>query len=817
MNKKLRIWLRLSIYSMGFVTFLGVFAGCYIYFYLIPKLPTVDTLKDVRFQVPLTVFTADGKLMAVFGEKRRSPIAIDRIPENLKNAFLAGEDSRFYQHPGVDYQGIMRAAIYLIKEGKMGPGGSTITMQLARNFFLTFERTFERKLNEMLLALIIERELSKEEILALYLNKIYLGYRAYGVVAAARQYYGKDLQELTLAEYATIASLPKAPSRINPVNNPKRTLRRRNHILGRMLKLGFIDKAAHQQALDELDRAYLHGPAVEVEADYIAEMVRAEMTKRLGQKAYTGGYRVTTSIDSRLQLAANNSIRNALNSYDVRHGYRGAEATIKLADDTTIDQWQQNLKSMRTVSGLIPGLVTEVSPDLAMVHLADGQTLALTTDAITWARPYISVDRVGARPTTLDQVVAKGDIIRLSRNNEGEWRLSQLPKVQGAIISMDPKNGRITALSGGYNYRESKFNRAIQGKRQPGSSFKPFIYSAALERGFTTASLVNDAPVVFDDPSLERSWRPENYSGRVFGPTRLREGMVNSRNLVSIRVLKAIGIQFAREYASNFGFDIKDLPSNLSMALGSASLSPLSMARAYSVFANGGFLVEPWFIDSVQDADGTLIFFTQKSIACDNDCTIADLKPRKSDTFTENGMAPLINENLAIINKARVPQSVTAPRIISEQNNYIINSILRDVVKRGTGKKAMQLGRNDLAGKTGTTNEQRDAWFSGFNHALVTTSWVGFDRLAPLGKGEVGGKAALPMWISFMRQALEGIAEIPLKQPSGINMVRIDPDSGLLATPETKNSILEVFRNDKIPTTSDSQAHKSDDNPYDIF
>ncbi|MDX1381551.1 MAG: penicillin-binding protein 1A, partial [Xanthomonadales bacterium] len=747
----------------GIVT--GALAIAVAWMVFAPDLPDVETLRDVQLQVPLRVYSADNRLMSVFGEKRRIPVALEEVPDPLVNAFLAGEDARFYEHPGVDYQGLSRAVWTLVTTGEKSVGGSTITQQLARNFFLSFEKTYTRKIKEIFLALKIERELSKEQILELYLNKIYLGNRAYGVGAAAQVYYGKTLDELTLAQSAMIAALPKAPSRVNPIASPERALERRNYVLARMREQEFIGEDEFRAALAERDNAYYHGATAEVSAPYLSEMVRADMLARFGEDAYTAGFRVWTTLDSTLQAAANEAVTRGLEAYDRRHGYRGAEGSVDLAEARTPEAWQEALSAYRPVAGLAPGLVIEIEEDLALVFLADGQTVALDLEDVSWARPFISRDRQGAAPKTMPELFEPGDVIRLRVGDEGEWTLSQVPEVEGALVSVDPSSGAVRALVGGYDFSRSKYNRVTQSRRQPGSSFKPFVYSAALEAGFTTASVINDAPIVFEDTELERTWKPQNFSEQFYGPTRLREAMVNSRNLVSIRLLRDVGVDRAREYITGFGFDSGELPRNLSMALGSASLTPLSMATAYAVFANGGYRVEPYWITRVEDGQGRLRLEQPAPILCDDcrpepaiepdaeiEAVLVEAAPRETPEFRPLAISNASGDVDVVIDPGpeapyQPPEPEYAQRVISEQNAWLVRSMMQDVIRRGTGRKAMELGRNDLAGKTGTTNEQRDAWFSGYNDALVTTVWVGFDSHEPLGRGELGGRAALPVWM----------------------------------------------------------------------
>ncbi len=815
---------------------LGVSAIGIAYLVFEPDLPDVDTLRDVQLQVPLRVYTQDGKLIGLFGEMRRVPVTLDEMPDMLEQAFLAGEDARFYEHPGVDYQGISRAAFTLLTTGEKSVGGSTITQQLARNFFLTAEKTFTRKIKEIFLALKIEQELSKQEILELYLNKIFLGYRAYGVGAAAEVYYGKGVGDLTLAQAAMIAALPKAPSRINPINQPERATERRDYVLSRMLELGYIDKADYEQAVAEKDAAFYHGMSAELSAPYVAEMVRVKALEMLGQQAYTGGFEIYTTIDSRLQTAADQAISKGLEAYDRRHGYRGPEAHIDLADRNTPQQWNEVLEPYRPISGWLPGLVTELEEKLALVYLLDGQTVAIELQ--DWMGKFISRDRIGVKPKTFADVLAAGDIVRVRMNDEGNWELGQVPEVEGALVSLNPKTGWILSLVGGYDFSRSKYNRVIQSKRQPGSSFKPFVYSAALERGFTTASLINDAPIVFDDPELERTWKPQNFSEKFYGPTRMREAMVHSRNLVSIRLLRDSGLEFSRDYILKFGFDDGDLTRDLTLALGSASVPPLAMARGYAVFANGGYLVEPVFIDRIVDSAGGLVYETPTQRLCgpcddpvvaenvDGDESVEEvpLQPElRPLDITQNQSG--LDETLATIGQAPIrieSEPTIAPRVITEPNAYLVRSMMMDVIRRGTGTKAMQLGRNDLAGKTGTTNEQRDAWFSGYNNEVVTSVWVGFDNHEPLGRRELGGAAALPIWIDYMAVALEGVADQQPPMPPGLAQARIDPETGLLARLDNPDAIMEIFAAGNLPpmepeAVGESQDAPVSENPYEIY
>lgn len=667
----------------------------------------------------------------------------------------------------------------LLTTGERGQGGSTITMQLARNFYLSREKTFARKLNEIFLALNIEQQLTKDQVLELYLNKIYLGNRAYGVAAASQVYYGKPLEELNLAQIAMIAGLPKAPSRYNPIVNPDRALTRRDYVLKRMLTLGYISEADMRFAKAQPATAGLHDSPVDVSASYVAEMVRYEVTRQFGDEAYSKGLNVFTTIDGRLQKAANQSLHHALEAYDQRHGYRGAEQHINLssgdAESSTDKQevlWEESVEDLSTVGGMNPALVLEVAEQGARVYLRGGRLINLDWDALKWAKPFIDRNKQGKEPEKAADILKVGDIIRIYKDS-GRWRLGQIPEVQGALTSIRSNDGALQALVGGYDFHHSKFNRAKQAKRQAGSSFKPFIYSAALSRDYTAATLVNDAPVVFHDPVLEGTWRPENYSGKFFGPTRLREALVKSRNLVSIRILRAIGVRYATNFAKLFGYDPRLLPHDLSLALGSGELSPLQLSTGFAVFSNGGYQVKPYFIQRIEDLEGNILFEADPEVACVScelkarGIVLPQMESAAMDESTEmllqeqllsqalqtqQGVQP-VDKTAAVVAEPgtdlqeagmgfKLPKQ--AKRAVDERIIYIMNTILQDVIKRGTGRRARALGRSDLHGKTGTTNDQKDAWFNGFNHNLVATAWMGFDQQQlSLGNYETGSKAAL--------------------------------------------------------------------------
>ncbi|MFO2463156.1 penicillin-binding protein 1A [Pseudomonas sp. 15FMM2] len=761
------------------------------YLYLSPGLPSVEALRSIQLQIPLRVYSSDEKLIAEFGEMRRTPIRFADIPPNFINALLSAEDDNFANHHGVDPSSLIRAATQLVKSGHIQSGGSTITMQVAKNFFLTSERSFSRKATEILLALQIERQLTKDEILELYVNKIYLGNRAYGIEAASQVYYGKSIRDASLAQMAMIAGLPKAPSRFNPLANPARSKERRDWILGRMYKLGKIDQNAYETAVAEPLNASYHVPTPEVSAPYIAEMARAEMVGRYGSAAYTEGFRVTTTIPSNLQEIANHSVHEGLITYDQRHGYRGPESRLP---GKTLSAWTLELGKQRSISGLEPAIVTQVNKDGIQVLTRSGEA-NVAWDTMKWARPFLNTNSMGPMPKQASDVAEVGDLIRVQRQKDDSLKFSQVPVAQGALVSLDPQNGAIRALVGGFAFEQSNYNRAIQAKRQPGSSFKPFVYSAALDNGYTAASLVNDAPIVFVDEYLDKVWRPKNDTNTFLGPIRVREALYKSRNLVSIRLLQAMGIDRTIDYISKFGFNKQDLPRNLSLALGTATLTPMEIATGWSVFANGGYKVTPYLIDKIESRNGETLFVA-------NPPSVPNAAP------ASDGLAAPTGEGISIepapvaapTDTALPTQTpVVAEQVVDGRTVYILNSILQDVIKRGTGRRALALGRTDLAGKTGTTNESKDAWFSGYNADYITTVWTGYDQPESLGRREYGGTVALPIWMSYMGAALKDKPNHTLAEPEGILSLRIDPISGRTAAPGTPNAYFEMFKSEDTP------------------
>ena len=744
------------------------------YYYLHKQLPNVEALKDVHLQVPLRIYSQDGHLMAEYGKKRRIPVTLSSVPTPLIHAFLAAEDQRFYEHAGIDVLSLARATLSLLKTGKKSQGASTITMQVARNFFLTRKKTYMRKLNEILLAIKIDQELSKEKILELYLNKIYLGQSAYGVAAAAKIYYGKSLPELTLAQMAMIAALPKAPSRVNPVNNPEQARQRRNYVLSRMLEEGFIDNATYNVTITTPITASRHRQQATLQAPYVAEMVRQLLYEHFGEDAYSRGLSVYTTIDSQQQQAANHALRQGLLAYDRRHGYRGPKTK---ADPE--GQWQ----SLITYSPMQIAKVTGFDDLVTHAELMDGQTIEIPWVELKWARQAQDNGRRGPPLKTPEDALTIDDVIEVEYDKTQQvWQLRQSPEIEGALVAMDAQNGALKAVVGGYHYLHSKYNRATQAERQPGSSFKPFIYAAALGKGYTLATIFNDAPIVKRDASLENEyWRPKNHTREFQGPTRLRTGLTRSRNLVSIRLLERIGIGYAIDYLAQFGFDKSSMPRSLTLALGTPAMTPLALTQGFAVLANGGFAVTPHIIDKITD--------TQSQVILQNKAPQACYRCRFDSKIT--------------------PPDNMAPHVIDAQVAYLINTALKDPLLKGPAP-VRGLGRRDIAGKTGSTNDHFDAWFVGYNGNLVATTWVGYDN--PHIMYEYGIKAARPIGIAFLKEALAGQPEYSIPEPPGMIRLRIDPLTGLLAKSDQKKSFLEIFRREYAPTQSSYRNDTPTDN-----
>ena len=805
---RFRRLLRWTLITFLILALAGAVGLGVLYYTVSSKVPDVQALRNVELQEPLYIYASDGRLMGLYGEIRRYPVQIDQVPARVKQAFIAAEDSKFYEHKGIDPTGIARAVWQIVsrKEGRVA-GGSTITQQVARQWFLSSEYSYTRKLVEMMLAVRIEKMLTKDEILELYLNKSFFGNRSYGVAAAAEYYYGKTLDQLTLAETATLVSALKFPSSGNPISNPGRNQQRSAYVVERMREDGYVTAAEAAQAKAEPMHAKPHERPVEVYAPYVAEMVRQDMIARFGPEALTKGYHVTTTLDATLQAAANDAVRDGLGLYDHRHGWNGIERHFDVAADADAAALASHLRGIPAQNGLIPTVVARTHDDgSATVVTADGRETTLPAAASKWT---------GRTPAKLFK---RGDLARIKAGKEpGSFVVDQIPRAQAALVSLDANNGAVRALVGGYSFAGNKFNRATQARRQPGSSFKPFLYAASFEKGFNPASIVLDAPVVFRD-RRGHMWRPQNDGGGFRGPMRLREALVQSRNLVSVRLLDGIGVPFARTYISQFGFDEAELPPNLSMSLGTASLTPLSVARGYAVFANGGSRVTPWFIDEVKDREGNVVFKENPAVAC-RGCgqgahgggapasqvvdgfnfgpaaTTAAAKPAEAKPRAEE--------------KPADPNAVTAPRAIDERTAYQLVSMMRDVVQRGTGTAAKVLGREDVGGKTGSTNDHRDAWFGGFGAQYATVVWVGRDNFQSLGYREYGGKAALPIWIDYMRVALKD-------KPVALN----DPPDGMVQA--TLNGVTEWVKVEDMDRIQDYDLYGPEDavpdeEAFDIF
>lgn len=783
-------WVRalLALIILGFGLLALLVAGAMQY--LEPEVPDVAALRDVRLQIPLRIYSRDGQLLAQIGEQRRIPLAFKDYPQLTVDAFLAAEDDQFFQHNGVDYAGLLRAVWVNLSSGSKREGGGTITMQLARNMFLSPERSYRRKMLEIISAWRIEHAFSKQEILSLYLNKIFLGQRAYGVGAAAEVYFGKTVAELDLAETALLAGLPRAPSKENPVASPQLAKQRRAYVLRRMRELGFIDDMQRAAAEAAPVESNLHGVAVQLDAPYVAEMVRQDMESKYGPRVYTDNFSVYTTIDSRMQTAAARAVRLGLFEYDARHGYRGPITTLKPggANDVGV------LKKYPNVGGLQPALVQSVTDRDATLLRRDGSAISIELAGLKWARPSLADGTVGGSPEQVSAVLHADEVVYVAQLTSGAWRLLQKPQAEAAFVAVDPSDGAIAALQGGFDFDTSRFNRAVQAKRQPGSSFKPFLYSAALEHGFTPASLINDSPLVVDDAGVEGPWRPQNTNREFLGPMRMREALVRSRNLVSIRLMAALGTDYATEYIARFGFPPAALPKNLSLALGATQVAPLEMARGYAVFANGGMRVEPYLIDRVIGGEGELIYAADPMRAC-LEC---ETPVPYTSADAETGTRRVVDDAAAAEN---VPTSDlrSAPRVISMGNAYLMTDMMKEVIRRGTATRALVLSRRDIAGKTGTTNDRRDAWFVGFNGDLVGAAWLGFDQERPLGDNEEGGRTALPIWIYFMREALRGAPEHTLAQPEGIVSMRIDADTGKATNRTGGNTRFEYFAAEHLP------------------
>ncbi len=786
---------RICVVLVGAIALIA-FANVCAYVYLRPALPDVDSLRDIQLQVPLRVYTRDGKLMASIGEQRRIPVRYEQLPKKLVQAFLATEDDRFFRHHGVDWQGILRAAVANARAGGIRQGASTITMQVARDMFLTPRRDMKRKMSEIYISLLMESEFTKEEIFSLYVNKIFLGQRSYGVGAAAEVYFGKTLDQLTVAEMATLAGIPTAPSVVNPVASAEAAKTRRTHVLGRMRDLNYITQAEYDEANNSPMESRLHGASIEVDAPYVAEMVRNDMQAKYGDDVYTAGYKVYTTIDSRLQAAGTVALRTGLLEYDRRHGFRGATAKVDLAKLATPADFDEQLEEFPIIGGLRPAIVQSVEAKSAKIYVRDLGVVTLPWEKLSWARRELPDEKVDRAPASAAEILNRGDVIYTVGRTAESLLFVQVPEAQSALVSVDPRDGAVVALVGGFDYFQSKFNRVTQARRQPGSGFKPFVYAAAFDKGFTPASVILDAPIVIDEAGQEQAWRPKEDTNKFYGPIRLREALVHSRNLVSVRLMRAIGGDYTWNYVTRFGFDKSQLPNDLTLALGTAELSPLQVALGYAAFANGGYRVSSYTIDRIEDAGGKVLQQANPAIACpqcgrptDPEASkpaSAAVRASQLDTAPHDGKTMIGPKNLA-------------PQIIRPQVAYLLADMMADVIRRGTGVRARALNRDDIAGKTGTTSDFHDAWFNGFNGDLVTTVWTGFDQDRSLGEGEEGARVAVPTWTYFMHEALAGTPRRGVPVPDGIVTVRVSPETGLLASADNPNGIMEKFIEGNLP------------------
>ena len=817
------------------------------------ELPSVESLKDLHWQTPLQVYSQDGLLISQFGEKKRTPLTLEQVPQQLIDALLATEDDRFYSHFGVDPIGMGRAVLGKLMGQDKG-GASTITMQVARNFFLTREVTYTRKIREIFLSFQIESLLSKDEILMLYINKIELGHRAFGFGAAAQVYYGKEIHELNLAQIAVLAGLPKAPSTLNPIRSPKRAKARRSVVLQRMLVSGYISELQYLTSKDAAITGKRHGAEIELNAPYVAEMAHNEVLKRYGkEQAYTEGYKVFTTVTAKLQTAAEQALVNNLLNYDQRHGYRGPLTSLRpqttsatnATDIQIVPLSQEELTKAFSEATyyqmLVPAIVIAVEDKSVSIQLRNKGTATIEWQGLAWARSHINDQKQGKPPKTAKDILKYGDVILVSKMPDNNYRLGQLPTASAAIVSLSPNDGAIKAAVGGFSFKQSQFNRVTQAKRQVGSNIKPFIYSAALEHGFTLASLVNDAPINQWDKSSGVVWRPRNSPETYVGPLRVRLALAQSKNVIAVRLLKSIGVTNTIKHLTSFGFSATDLPRNETLALGSASLTPLEVATGFAAFANGGFLVEPYLIQRIENSEGEVIYQANPVLACDPciQTDVLDNTDQEIDLLNSNN----VEHNKLIENEALAEQSQSgqdaeikqATRIISSQNAFLITQALNSAIWgadwsakhgwQGTGWRARTLKRRDIAGKTGTTNEAKDAWFSGFSRSIVTTSWIGFDDPRHilgqsvynnnLGKNqttgkEYGAKSAQPAWIDFMRIALADVEPEAFQPPVDIVSVRIDKTTGKLTTKTDKTSQFEYFRLGNVPTEYVTEDNSSE-------
>ncbi len=797
----------LALIAVTGVTLGVAYAFICAYVYLEPTLPTVAAMKNNELSVPLRVYTRSGDLIAQIGEQRRNPVQYDQIPLIVREAFVAAEDDRFFEHHGFDWQGVLRMLYVNLTSADFAQGASTITMQTARSAFFTQEKSVRRKLQEVFVTYRLEREFTKQEILALYLNVIFFGQRAYGVAAAAETYFGKQLDQLTLAEAATLARVQQSPSKYNPITNPQGAAERRKYVLRRMRELGYIDEATEHAAGSEIVSAKAHRALADVEAPYIAEMVRLEIKSRFGDAALNAGYKVYTTIDGRLQTAANHALRIGLDDYTRRHGWRGAVSKVELAGGEKPDGLEALLDEFGAVGNLQPAIVVTVAEKQAQVYVKGTGMLPIEWQGMSWARKRIDEVTLGPEPKSAAEIIQRGDVVYVLHEKEkAPAELAQVPEAESALIALDPNNGAIMSLVGGFDYFEGRgmFNRVTQARRQPGSGFKPFMYAAALAGNFTPASMLLDAPIIMDDPAQEEIWRPENSGGGYRGPMRLRDALVMSRNLVSIRLLQAMGVQSVIDYAQNFGFTKEQFNNsrNLTLALGSFAATPLEVVTGFAVFANGGYKVDPYYIDRIEGPGGQVVFTAEPHTVC-AECpqpvlAVSDAEAAKKTDKSATHVPP---SSLPATARPVLP----AERVITPQVSFLMNDLMREVITRGTGRRALALGRADLRGKTGTTNKAVDTWFNGFNDSLVASVWVGFDDNRPLGEIEQGALTAVPIWVDYMREALKGVPEKTPTMPDGIIEMKVNA-----ATGGTKDAdldpVFEYFRSDMLPTIDGYQG-----------
>jgi penicillin-binding protein 1A len=782
------------------VTLAVAYAFICSYVYLEPTLPTVAAMKNNELAVPLRIYTRSGDLIAQIGEQRRNPVAYEQIPLIVRQAFIAAEDDRFFEHHGFDWQGILRTLFVNVTSSEL-QGASTITMQAARSAFFTQEQTVRRKLQEVFVTYTLEREFTKQEILALYLNVIFFGQRSYGVASAAETYFGKQLDQLTLGEAATLARVPQWPSRYNPISNPTGAAERRTYVLRRMRELGFIDAAQAETAAKEVVRARAHRALADVEAPHIAEMARLEVKNRFGDAALNAGYKVYTTIDGRLQTAANRALRLGLVEYTRRRGWKGPVNHVELGGNETPEALETLLDEFGNVGNLQPALVVSVAEKQAQVFIKGGGLAPMEWSSMSWARRRVNELALGPEPKTAAEVLARGDVVYVMRESpDGPAALAPVPEAESALVALDPNNGAIMSLVGGFDYFEGqgKYNRVIQARRQPGSGFKPFMYAAALAANYTPASVILDAPIIMDDPNLEEVWRPENAEGSFRGPMRLREALVHSRNLVSIRLLQALGVEPVIEYAQNLGFTKEQFKNshNLTLALGSFGATPLEVARGFAVFANGGYKVEPFYIDRIEGPAGQIVYTAEPQTVCAQ-CEQAIFATSESERARQTDVSATFVPPTPLPETQR--RTLPAERVISPQVCFLMNDMMKDVITRGTGRRALALGRRDLRGKTGTTNLSVDTWFNGFNDSLVASVWVGNNDNSPLGAGEEGARTAVPIWVEYMREALRGVPEKMPPVPEGIIEMKVNAVTGGTRDADL-DPVFEYFRSDLLPT-----------------